>query len=539
MLLLYAMMVLIPLIGLLLNCPIGYWHSIKCLVLFGIGNATYLSKIHAVPFKQSIVFSVTSVVCLGLCFVFASFYHETCFDAIWYHHDAVYLLAQGWNPYYSSLLPEQTAYCHYYLNHFPIGHWAFGAVVYQFSHHIEWAKGIALFSTLFTAFILSGGLLQQLFKLHKILVVVIGILIALNPLALLNLTTFYVDGILANVLSLAILYWLVVCKEPYIKYWFPAFILTALLAYLKLTGTAFSILLLGCTFVYLSLTQINQRLIWFIRFGVFVVLVYFVIGFHPFVSNYIHKGHPFFPAVSNTEINFFAESNYPQNFIGKNRIQKFGMALFSKPGWWRTPASTSYKKPFEIISDSCYANGFPDIGAMGTLFPELFCLSIVLFLLAIYKTKERSMRWKWLLGVGLFWGSFFINQEAWIMRYIPHIWLLCILMLVYTWQIVQLRVLVGILVIALFVNGILLLRENLMGQSKQTAALNRNLQQFRYHEDLYAIDFGWAKSFKNRLGEQGIDTSKLIWISPTDTPYYTIPGSLGGKFKLKEALQQQ
>jgi hypothetical protein len=29
----------------------------------------------------------------------------------------------------------------------------------------------------------------------------------------------------------------------------------------------------------------------------------------------------------------------------------------------------------------------------------------------------------------------------------------------------------------------------------------------------------------------------LQWISPTDTPYFEIPGSLGGKFKAKNTLQ--
>lgn len=539
MLLQYALLMLTPIIGLMLNIPIGFWHFPFSMGLFFVANGIFQTKVNGLNKWQSIAMAGLSSALLFIAFAYASMYHETCFDAIWYHHDAVYLLAKGWNPFYENLLPEQTAYCQYYLNHFPIGHWAYGAVVYAYSQHIEWAKGIALYSTIFTAFILSGGLLQQLFKGNKIFLVFIGILIALNPLALLNFTTFYVDGILANILSLAILFWLMVCKTPQLRFWVPAFILTCLLAYLKLTGTAFSILLLAVTACYLIITQKKQRIKWFLRFGLFSVVVYVVIGFHPFVSNYLHKGHPFFPAVPNSEINFFAESNYPQNFIGKNRFEKFGMALFSKPGWWRTPESSQYKKPFEIVSDACYAYGFPDIGAMGTLFPELLCASLLLFVIALFKTAEKQMRWKWLLGLLLFLGSVFINQEAWIFRYIPHLWLICILLLIYSWQIVYLRIIVAIVLIGLFANGMLLFRESLMGQSKQTTSLNQTLEQLKHHEKEYHIDFGWAQSFKYRLAEQGLDTSQLTWISPTDTPYFTIPGSLGGKFKPKEALQQK
>jgi hypothetical protein len=98
---------------------------------------------------------------------------------------------------------------------------------------------------------------------------------------------------------------------------------------------------------------------------------------------------------------------------------------------------------------------------------------------------------------------------------------------------------VAIVLIGLFANGMLLFRESLMGQSKQTTSLNQTLEQLKHHEKEYHIDFGWAQSFKYRLAEQGLDTSQLTWISPTDTPYFTIPGSLGGKFKPKEALQQK
>lgn len=75
--------------------------------------------------------------------------------------------------------------------------------------------------------------------------------------------------------------------------------------------------------------------------------------------------------------------------------------------------------------------------------------------------------------------------------------------------------------------------------NEKTEKINACFAEMRGKEKEYAIDFGWAKSFKMRLGENGIDTSSLLWISPTDTPFTEIPGSLGGKFKLRSALQAQ
>jgi hypothetical protein len=75
--------------------------------------------------------------------------------------------------------------------------------------------------------------------------------------------------------------------------------------------------------------------------------------------------------------------------------------------------------------------------------------------------------------------------------------------------------------------------------NQKTKELNSYLELLMGNEDIYAIDSGWAKSFKMRLGENKIDTSKLVWISPTDTPFTELPGSLGGKFKLRSALIAQ
>jgi len=536
MLLFYAVIVFEGLFSLIVKIPIGFWHLPLASFLFLVLNFFY-QKQCGFKLVQILFTGISAVLLMGLCFFYASFYHETLFDAIWYHHDAVYLLADGWNPYYAYLLPEQTAYCQYYLNHFPIGHWVFGASIYNFSHHIEWAKGIALYSSIMTAFILCAGLLEALFQLPKKMQVFFGLLIALNPIALLNFNSFYVDGVLANLLSLSILFWMNTCLSSNSRSWLLAFLTTGLLAYLKLTGTAFAILILASAFVYLFFTAVQNRFEWFLRFTVFSILLFIGIGFHPFVSNWIDKGHPFFPAVANSEINVFAENNYPQNFIGKNRFEKFGMAFFSKPGWWRTPDKTTYKIPFERISDSCYGNGIPDIGAMGTLFPELFVLGMLLFVLAIVMGPKNPSTWKWLLGIFVLIGSFFINQEAWVLRYIPHIWLLLILFLIFSWQQKKLQIPVMVLGLVLFINSALLFRESTIGQAKKTKALNNCILQLKHHENEYAIDFGWAKSFKNRLGEHGIDTTKLQWISPTDTPYFEIPGSLGGKFKAKNTLQ--
>jgi len=72
------------------------------------------------------------------------------------------------------------------------------------------------------------------------------------------------------------------------------------------------------------------------------------------------------------------------------------------------------------------------------------------------------------------------------------------------------------------------------GQSEQSNQLNKTFDLLRGKEEKYAIYQGWGNSFLNRLGENGIDTSKWVWIHPIDTPYTNIIGSLDGKYKLRK-----
>ena len=104
MLLQYALLMLTPIIGLMLNIPIGFWHFPFSMGLFFVANGIFQTKVNGLNKWQSIAMAGLSSALLFIAFAYASMYHETCFDAIWYHHDAVYLLAKGWNPVYENLL---------------------------------------------------------------------------------------------------------------------------------------------------------------------------------------------------------------------------------------------------------------------------------------------------------------------------------------------------------------------------------------------------------------------------------------------------
>ena len=145
-------------------------------------------------------------------------------------------------------------------------------------------------------------------------------------------------------------------------------------------------------------------------------------------------------------------------------------------------------------------------------------------------------KWQYLLAFIFILFTFFINQEAWVFRYIPHLWLLSILILLPLWE-TRYGKYIGIaIMLGLFVNAAIVAQEAYKGQSEQTNQLNKTFDLLSGKEDVFAIYHGWGNSFLNRMGENGIDTSKWVWIHPLDTPYTSITGSLDGKYKLRKDL---
>ena len=539
MVFLYAFLVFFGMLSLIVKVPLTSYTAPVSVLFFVLIYPFYLKWYSNIEYKKGIFIALESLLVFTVCLWSVSSLHETLFDAIWYHHDAVYNLAKGWNPYERYLNKEETAYCHYYLNHFPIGNWVYGASIYLFTHTIEAAKGISLAMIVASSFMLCGGMLEINFNWPKWKAVFIGLLVSLNPISLLNIGSFYVDGSLAILLSLGILFILVQIFGKDEKIWFPAMLVFALICHQKLTGTAYAAIFMF-VFALLVIWKYKTSLrTWLFRFVMFVVIVVMGLGFHPFVSNTIDKGHPFFPAIENPEINVFGGNNYPANFIGLDRFEKFSIALYAEAGWIRTPDQTKMKAPFTFDGLGNYGNGIPDIGAFGPLFQEVFTLALLIFILGLIFVKDKQFKWFAIVFACVIAASFFVNREAYIFRYIPHFWLLTVFFASFLLEVKGWKWLSVLGLIALLFNVYRMEVKSLSAIREKTAQINSYLSTLKGNEDQYLIDTGWAPSFKNRLGENGIDTSKLVWISPTDTPYTEIPGSLGGKFKLRSALHQE
>lgn len=528
-LLLYVGLMAGALVSLRLNFPLPVW-SFTGLVIFGLASWLFFRK-ESCTSVESVGYAILPPLLALSCLWIGTWSQELFFDAIWYHHDGVYQFVSGWNPYSGSVEESKTAYCADYINHFPKGHWAIGALAYQLFTSIEAGKGFNLFLIL-GVFLSAPFLLKKGFNLNDFWAWVGALILALNPVATQNLFSFYADGPVASLSSLALLHLFAYFKDRSASFLF--LILAACFGLLNLKFSAALIgLLIGllafvASFKGIENEQIKKRALGILLFaGLALILA----DWHPYITNWQQKGHPLYPV---SKPDFFKEDNYPGNFVGKNRVFKFAFSLWAESGWIRHPANAQLKSIFEFSGLGVYGDGLPDLSGMGPLFAEAFTLSQLLFIFWLFLGGiDRRQKLNQALGFGVLWIFVLLIPEAWIFRYVPWLWLLAFYPIALVLNVKGWKWPAYLLVLLLAFNTYRILPVIFNSQYAKASELKRQIEMLKGHEDSYSIDAGWSYTFKNRLGAMGIDTSKLIWIAPEDTPYVELKGSLGGKFKVK------
>jgi hypothetical protein len=312
----------------------------------------------------------------------------------------------------------------------------------------------------------------------------------------------------------------------------------AVLANLKFTSAAYAFLIVMAGLAYLW--QVKAYTISKIAFiGLsWCIFTYGVLGFSPYLSNWMRKGQPHYPLSEGRTKFFNPEAIYPANFLDKNPIQNFFFSLYAKPIWSRNPGNAELKNLFGKTPLSSYENGMPELAAMGPFAAEAFTLLLPLFVFALWRSNKRERIY--FVGLtSLVLLSIFINPEAWIMRYVPQFWLVFIIMLllIYRKSLVQTKGFnywkVGTWVVLL----ICLVNLYLVGRTAISGAIKHSQDQLRIFSELkrnpseFQVFHGWTLTFKNRLGAAGIDTSKLVYIADTDSLSISIPHSLSGRYK--------
>ena len=251
----------------------------------------------------------------------------------------------------------------------------------------------------------------------------------------------------------------------------------------------------------------------------------FLFGYCTYPRNIIQHGHPFYPIMGkNNEGKEIAAAQYPMNFFGKNRFEKFYLASFALPNY--TAPKTHPSIPKELFTSNVvkaslpyYRNHQPvEMSAMGPLQAELLILLVPLFLLSFLFYRKL---WIYVLFFGLA-TSCIIQPECWNYRYVPQLLFIYILVIIPVllskyWLIKFYGhlLLVGFIISFMFAHI-----QYYQWNAEKTALLNKSFSALKNKP--YHLKKGWMMSFGVKLEERN-----LLQFAQPSTPQDTLKSFKG------------
>jgi hypothetical protein len=364
------------------------------------------------------------VACSGAALLFGAAFFDVSWDGQVYHQQAVLALAEGWNPLRDPPLPVELRADNIWINHYPKAAWIAQAILLRATGSLEASKGLQLLPLAAAALLVFAALRARGARAGT--AVFLSALGAGNPVALAQAFSFYNDGMGAS-LTTAMLaltwHWRRRC-DPWLLLALAACIVV--MVNLKFTGLVYGVLLSAGLVLYArrrgATADRSADFRWFVAAiaGAFAIAT-LVVGFDPYVTNLLRKGHPFYPLMGQGAVDIITIQLGPQ-FHALTRPTRFLVGLFARAD--EHNVAPMLKWPFALGASELRAVGYPDVRIGG--FGPLFGLAVLLAA-AIGVLRRRLgvvvPAKAWALAA-LLVAIAFCNPALWWARYVPHLWLL-------------------------------------------------------------------------------------------------------------------
>jgi hypothetical protein len=353
-------------------------------------------------------------------------------DGQWYHLPAIIALAEGWNPFrtpelaaWNAELAKEVGTGAIYVQHYAKGAWIVAAAAYKATGAIEGAKVFNLLLLLASwlvalRFLRRAGLSRG--WSHGL-----ALAVALNPVILYQLPSFFVDGQLAALCTLLLVLSLDYLREPRRATLALLVACTVLLANTKFTGVVYAAALGAGLTALAALRRVPHARTYALAGLLALAGAIVVAGYQPYVTNLERHANPFYPAVGRDEAATAATRRQfeiwaPAEFMAMGRIEKLGRSLLAASAG--AESMPRIKVPFTISKQELYIffNTEPRYGGFGPLFGSALVASLLVFALA----RRNALRPAWTAAAALSLvvsGSALLNPEAWWARLSPQIWL--------------------------------------------------------------------------------------------------------------------
>lgn len=476
-------------------------------------------------FWPSILAFVLTASAVGISAVF----YDLSWDGQWYHQPAIYHLFEGWNPLTVPLgeFPEHNAQ---WIRHYAKGPW-YGAVAmkamtgcHEAGKFATWVALAAVWLSV-TAAALDMGLRRgRAFAL--------GIVAALNPVAVSEVLSFLVDGLMVCYLTCytaALLTWIRRGRNPLVLCVVMAAGICSINS--KFTGLIFLCFIAAGAGCY-GLIKARRRLGPLIGCHLAVLALGVAVwGYNPYITNTIHRGQPFYPMLGSHDYpSLAAQGNdpleqyeTPPNMRGQPRLLRLAYAVFGRPSFapYNNQREAEFMLPFAAHPRDLDVYRFHDtrIAGFGPWFSGILVLSLLLAGWVLVTVP--SGRIFLVIGYLVVVASLLLSKHLWWARFGPQLWWLPLLPMAVVFMAAgnrhQIR-LAWALMGLLLINTLMVATVRMHWEVKSTRKLQHQLAELREAGRPIEISMGYfSDSVAPRLRDWGIEFEEVYYIWPAES----------------------
>lgn len=389
--------------------------------------------LRVVVFPFSVFFALLSI-------YLASNSLDIYYDGLSYHQDAILNLLHGDYSIFRNVVQGKYSYL---TGNYPKLSWLFGAAIIDSGWKVPASKAIN-YLLIVAVFFFSLSVLQVT-VLKRLL---LALVLTLNPIAISQIYSNYVDGVLGGFLTIEILglyQFLRVGGERRIDGIQLILIGAIGSSSLKFTGVVFSFVLIVFLLVWIFLRcrktgflvdqsigslYLDRRVL--VVFGV-LLIVGVVLLWNPYLNNILEGRHVFHPVLGAEKIENLISGQTRREFYELDQISKLLISVFSQSadhGPWAATILPPMKIPFAIYPGELVAFNAIDVRSAG--WGPLFGGVLLLLLVVVLNSKINA---EWLF---IFFAVFVvsvINPESWWARFNPQLYVFAVLQVAFLMEI--------------------------------------------------------------------------------------------------------
>ncbi len=429
---------LVAVAGFALGFPISSATLPLGTLMAGLGTAALARAREFAGWRRSAARAlVSAVVIVAGAIGAAGSIHDTTWDGNWYHQPAVMALANGWNPLagppsgeaaragmlvkYSAKTDALTSTAA--VTHYAKGAWYLAAALIRAGARFEQSKAFNLVFVVAAA-LTAFAAVHTLARWTAPRAALAAALVALNPVATCQAFTFYVDGQLGSLLAVLVAAGALAARAPDPIAVVAFGTAVALVVNVKFSGVAYApVLVVAVCCLALRLRGPRPAAAMASVAAVAFAVGALAIGWNPYVTNTLAKGHPLYPIAGPHAIDVLS-LNLPRGFRAMNRFERLAVSVFSVsangiPG----ELSARPKIPFTAARWNFGIFGAPDVrlGGFGPLFSGALVVAAILALASLASAPRAATPWVF-AALSLLISTLVVT-EGWWARFAPQLWL--------------------------------------------------------------------------------------------------------------------